>query len=73
MNNATIIDALQEKVEETKQTSNKINLELETYPYINYLDRLEDIYSTKKEFICKGLHQYKENKGKWICQCGKKL
>jgi superfamily II DNA or RNA helicase len=26
-----------------------------------------------KQFVCKGKHQYRDVKGKWICQCGKSL
>ena len=32
-----------------------------------------DPYPQQKQFICKGLHQYKNVNGEWICQCGTKL
>lgn len=38
---------------------------IEAPPILKYVDG--------KEFICKGKHQYREVKGKWVCQCGRVL
>jgi len=31
-----------------------------------------ELYS-QREFTCKGKHQYRENNGQWICQCGRNM
>jgi len=46
----------------------------ENKPYIltNPYAHLAEIYEGKK-FICKGKHEYRNNGGKWVCQCGREL
>ena len=34
---------------------------------------VERALAQRKLFICKGKHQYRETKGVWQCQCGRKL
>lgn len=38
----------------------------------NYYNMLPEI-QLEKPFTCKGKHQYREQNGEWICQCGRKL
>lgn len=44
-----------------------------TNPYIEQYDKITQFLPKEKEFVCKGLHQYKEMNGEWVCQCNKKL
>jgi hypothetical protein len=37
-----------------------------TNPYVG-------LENNNKQWVCKGLHQYKNVNGEWICQCGTKL
>jgi len=47
---------------------------IDTEPFVieNPYAKLKEI-DNRKQFICKGKHQYREIEGNWICQCGRKL
>jgi len=49
---------------------------LETEKFIDHFTKtrmeIPEIYGSK-QFKCKGKHQYRENNGQWICECGRKI
>ena len=46
----------------------------ETINYISMTPLVPYYYYFKvKTFTCKGKHQYKEENGVWVCQCGRKV
>lgn len=72
------IDQLSINISEALQyidvNSEKLGLPLNELPPIPYVNHyLPEIHNQGKQFICKGKHQYREVKGKWICQCGRML
>jgi len=49
---------------------------LETEKFIDHFTKtkmeIPELYGNKK-FKCKGKHQYRENNGQWICECGRNI
>jgi hypothetical protein len=45
------------------------------FPIINPYKDLPEMsgYGQSKPFICKGKHEYTEQGGQWICQCGRNI
>lgn len=69
----TIANAFKNQIEKQQLELKQIAYKIEQRPEI-------DVYY-KKEFVCKGIHQYKQQqknegniiKSTWVCQCGRVL
>lgn len=48
-------------------------LQEQIQPYIISMPQPACYQGEEKRFVCKGIHEYREVKGKWICQCGRNI